>query len=406
MVTFANFMLRPFLAIYLYDKLDNNLLVAAMVVGLQPATSMVAGLYGGSLADRFGRKPLMVASLAIEAVTMIGFAFADSLLHFAVLTIINGVGASLFWPAASAQVSDVVPEEQRGEVFALLHTAVNVGAAMGPLIGVKVYQMNPAIAFFTCSLMMGLYCLLIIWKVPETLPKKDRTSSAVLQQTDGDDGENQAFSKQPKMVLREHKLLLAMTLLALPVSFLYSQVEIVLPQHLKTQYVDYLNVFAMLMTVNGIFVVCTQMLIAKYAEKFPAQRVILAAYLLLACVGVGYGWAPTFALLIVAEIFFTLGEMLYGPQIQKAVSVIAPEEYRGRYFSIFGSNWQLTGTFGPSLGALMFGVLGGGVWFSIVGAALLIAGFFQYGLVKKAMAYAEKCQSVTEEKLTDKQVVI
>lgn len=389
LTTFAGFMLRPFLAFYLYDRMDGNLLVAAMVISLQPLTSIVASVYAGGLADRYGRKPLMVAALVIESISMAGYIWAESLIAFASLTILNGIGAALFWPAASAQVTDVVPEEKRSEVFALLHTALNLGAAAGPLIGVTLYKINPAIAFGICSATLMIYCLLIMWKIPETLPKERRESGKQKG------GQPEDVSKAPKLRLREHTTLLWMTLAAIPVSLLYSQVEIILPQHLRTRFDDFLTVFATLMTINGVLVVCCQIAIARFADRFPPERIILAAYLLLGCVGFGYGWAPVFWLLVVAEAIFTIGEMLYGPQIQKAISVLAPAELRGRYFSIFGANWGITGTIGPSTGAVAFRNIGGAYWFSIVGLLLLIAGVFQYGLVKKAVRKSSSAPAET-----------
>ncbi|GED70320.1 MFS transporter [Brevibacillus reuszeri] len=379
LTTFAGFMLRPFLAFYLYDKMDGNLLVAAMVTSLQPLTSIVSGYFAGSLSDRYGRKPLMVAALLIEAISMAGYIWAESLFTFAALTVLNGIGASLFWPAASAQVTDVVPEEKRSEVFALLHTALNLGAAAGPLIGVTLYKINPAIAFGICSFMLFIYCLLILWKVPETLPVEMRERAK--QSTD--------TRTVNRMKLTEHTTLLWITLAAIPVSLLYSQVEIILPQHLRTKYDDFLTVFATLLTINGILVVCCQIAIAKFAERFAPHRVILFAYLFLACVGFGYGWAPGFLVLILAEVLFTIGEMLYGPQIQKAISVLAPEEYRGRYFAIFGANWGITGTIGPSVGAVAFRGIGGAFWFSILSLLLCVGGLLQTQLVKRAMQQAE-----------------
>ncbi|MDR9502882.1 MFS transporter [Brevibacillus agri] len=387
LTTFAGFMLRPFLAFYLYDRMDGNLLVAAMVTSLQPLTSIISGYFAGSLSDRYGRKPLMIAALAIEAISMAGYIWAESIFAFATLTVLNGIGASLFWPAASAQITDVVPEEKRSEVFALLHTALNLGAAAGPLIGVAIYKVNPAIAFGICSCMLFVYALLLFWKVPETLPDHIRAQASRSAKTD----------QAPRLKLAEHPTLIWMTLAAVPVSLLYSQVEIILPQHLRTQYTDFLSVFATLMTINGVLVVCCQIAIAKYAERFPAHWVILTAYLFLACVGFGYGWAPGFLILVLAEVLFTIDEMLYGPQIQKAISVMAPEEYRGRYFAIFGANWGITGTIGPSVGAVAFKGIGGALWFSILSLLLLVGGLFQYRFVKKATQTepAESVQSLS-----------
>ena len=378
LTSFAGFMIRPFLALYLYDKLDDNLFITTLIVGLQPLTGLIAGLYAGGLSDKYGRKPIMVAALLIEALTILGYIWADSLIAFALLTIVNGIGGSLFFPAANAQVADVVPEDRRAEVFALLHTALNLGAAMGPLFGVAIYKINPNIAFVFCSLMILVFCLLLAWKVPETLPKKMRVQGQAEQES--------SPQPAPKLRLREHKTLMWMMLASIPFCLLYSQVESILPQHLKTNFEDYLTTFATLMTVNGILVVVLQLVIAKYAERFPVQRVIFAAYLMLAVTAFGYGWGSSFALLLVAELFFTLGEMLNGPQIQKAISIMAPEEIRGRYFAIFFSSWGLTGSFGPLLGSLVFTNFGGQTWFSVIGVLLIIASFFQLRLVKKAVS--------------------
>ncbi|MFD2371213.1 MDR family MFS transporter [Brevibacillus sp. GCM10020057] len=386
LTTFAGFMLRPFLAFYLYDRLDNNLLLAAMVTSLQPLTSIIAGYFAGSLSDRYGRKPLMVAALLIEAVSMAGYIWAESLVAFALLTIVNGVGSSLFWPAASAQVTDIVPEEKRSEVFALLHTALNLGAAAGPLIGVSLYKINPGIAFGICALMLFVYCFLILWQIPETLPAEQRRRAA----------REPGSKPAPRLKWSEHQTLIWMTLAAVPVSLLYSQVEIILPQHLRTKFDDFLTVFATLITINGILVVCCQIVIAKLAERFPPHRVILIAYGFLACVGFGYGWAPGLLALIIAETMFTIGEMLYGPQIQKAISVMAPEEHRGRYFAVFGANWSITGTFGPSVGAVAFRGMGGAFWFSLLGVLLLAGGLCQSRFVRKAVNAASSKPAAEE----------
>ncbi|MGZ4111877.1 MAG: MFS transporter, partial [Tumebacillaceae bacterium] len=102
MTTMANFMVRPFLTLYLFSKLDGNLLLTTLIIGLQPATGLIAGLLAGEVADRYGRKPVMVLALLLEAFSVIGYIFADSVLTFALLTIVNGIGGTLFQPAAQA----------------------------------------------------------------------------------------------------------------------------------------------------------------------------------------------------------------------------------------------------------------------------------------------------------------
>ncbi|MGZ4031498.1 MAG: MDR family MFS transporter [Tumebacillaceae bacterium] len=377
MTTMANFMVRPFLTLYLFSKLDGNLLLTTLIIGLQPATGLIAGLLAGEVADRYGRKPVMVLALLLEAFSVIGYIFADSVLTFALLTIVNGIGGTLFQPAAQAQVTDVVPEERRSEVFALLHSALNLGVACGPLLGVVLYKISPTIGFVICASALLLFCLLVLWKIKETLPQEVRQQA--LQ------AKGQPKAKQHRLRFGEHKLVFGIVLAYLPFTLLYSQIESILPQHLKHNFTDYLSTYATILTINGTMVAICQLFIARFADRFPVHRVICAAFLIVACTAFGYGWSTSFLPLVISELFFTIGEMMNGPVIQKAVSIMAPTEMRGRYFAIFGAGWGISGMIGPILGALAFTHLGGAYWFSIIGLLLVVAAFIQRKLLRAAI---------------------
>lgn len=373
----SSFMIRPFLALYLYDKLEGDLLITTLIVALQPGSSIIASLYAGGLSDRFGRKPLMLASLIISVFSLVGFALVESLLLFAVLSIINGIGNSLYGPAANAQIADMVPEEKRAEVFALMHTFLNVGVAIGPALGVMMYNMNPSYVFLFSAALAMIFALLILTKIPETLPEEVREKMRNKSGT--------AKQPRPKLRFREHKMLWWLTLGILPFTFMYSQAEIILPQHLKTNFTNYIETFALLMTFNGILVMCFQILTARFAEKYPMQRIMLYGLLLCSVTALGYGWAGTLALLLLSELIFTFGEMLFMPQAQKAVSTLAPVEFRARYFSIYGLNWSLTRTFGPFLGAIGFGHLGGAYWFTVIAVLLMASAVFMHRLISRSV---------------------
>ncbi|ARU63727.1 MFS transporter [Tumebacillus avium] len=373
----SSFMIRPFLALYLYDKLEGDLLITTLIVALQPGSSIIASLYAGGLSDRFGRKPLMLASLLISVFSLVGFALVESLLLFAVLSIINGIGNSLYGPAANAQIADMVPEEKRAEVFALMHTFLNVGVAIGPALGVMMYNMNPSYVFLFSAALAMIFALLILTKIPETLPEEVREKMRNKSGT--------AKQPRPKLRFREHKMLWWLTLGILPFTFMYSQAEIILPQHLKTNFTNYIETFALLMTFNGILVMCFQILTARFAEKYPMQRVMLYGLMLCSVTALGYGWAGTLALLLLSEMIFTFGEMLFMPQAQKAISTLAPVEFRARYFSIYGLNWSLTRTFGPFLGAIGFGHLGGSYWFTVIAVLLMASAVFMHRLISRSV---------------------
>ncbi|MET3291657.1 UNVERIFIED_CONTAM: MFS family permease [Brevibacillus sp. OAP136] len=375
----TGFMLRPFLVLYLYDKLGGSVLLPMIVIGLQPLIGMLVGWWGGGWTDRFGRKPLMMAALIIQALSMAGMGFAESVWQFAALAIMNGLGMSLFFPAANAQVTDVVPEEKRAEVFALLHTALNVGSAVGPMLGMLVFKQNPTLVFGIASAAFLAYAIILWRNVPETLP-------VVTDQATG----NQA--KPSKLVLSEHRPLLWFTVLAVPISLLYAQMESVFPLHLRNQTADYQTIFATLMSINGTSVILFQMWIVRWTQNASSMKIILISYMLLAVVAVGYGFAPFFGLLVAVELLFTLAEMLVGPHMQKVVSSMAPQEMRGRYFSIYGMSWQIARAIGPSMGGLLFTHYGGQVAFSVFSALLLVAGVAQYALLRSILAKSAKTE--------------
>jgi MFS family permease len=364
LTSLAGFMMRPYLVYYLYDKLDGSIFLSMLIIGLQPLCGIFVNLYAGSLSDRYGRKPMMLAALIIQAFAIGGYMFASHVWEFAVISIINGIGHAMYGPAANAQITDVVPQEKRAEVFALLHTALNMGSAFGPLLGLLLFTWNPTIIFLTCSVALLAYAGLVVWKVPETMPEKSAS-------------ELELFKTKPKIKLRDHKPLLWITLLAMPVSLLYAQVESTFPLHLQHQFENYKTVFATIITFNGCVVIALQIWIAKRTEHVSAYLVVAASYLLFAIVSLGYGFVPFFAILLFVEFLFTIGEMLNGPHIQKVISVIAPEEHRGWYFSVFGMNWQLSRAIGPILGGLLFSHFGGKVMFAVLAAIILLAGIAQ-----------------------------
>lgn len=93
-----------------------------------------------------------------------------------------------------------------------------------------------------------------------------------------------------------------------------------------------------------------------------------------------------FAILVLVEIVFTIGEMMNGPNIQKAVSLMAPAEMRGRYFSIFSLSWQVSRGIGPLLGGLVLEHYSGEALFAGLGVLLLFSGLAQQRLIRKVQS--------------------
>ncbi len=89
----------------------------------------------GWLADRWGRKPMLVGSLLGQAIlSLVYLAVTDPIL-FVILRFVEGMVAATFLPSARALIADAVPDEKRGESYGIFSAFFNAGFLLGPAVG-------------------------------------------------------------------------------------------------------------------------------------------------------------------------------------------------------------------------------------------------------------------------------
>lgn len=384
----AQSMMYPFLVLYLSNKMNGSVLEATAVVGLESVAGFLINFYFGGISDRFGRKPIMMLSLFVQGLALTGFVFADSLWQFAILITMLGAGAYMFFPAADAQVADLVPQEQRAEVYAFLNTAVSIGLTIGPVIGLVVFTKTPAIGFGFFAAISFLYLFLVWWKIRETLPERNGSGT-------GAGNVPNRVALQQKFKLRGHMPLVWFTLLAVPISTMTAQTWSTLPLHLKAHFADYNMMVTVTMTLGSIFSVLLQLWLGKRTEHFKPQNVIFVAYLLFATGAVGLGWAPNLVVLVLFYLVLCLGSMLVQTHFNKMISVWAPVDMRGRYFSIFGLHWRISEMFGPFAGGLMLTYWNGQAMFAVFAGLLVFGALMQRRLIRQIQAKQVATATVT-----------
>jgi DHA1 family tetracycline resistance protein-like MFS transporter len=89
----------------------------------------------GWLADRWGRKPVLMAGLLVQAVLSLAYLAVTDPLLFVVLRLVEGVASAAVLPSARAVVADVVKPEQRGEAYGIFGAFFNAGFLIGPAAG-------------------------------------------------------------------------------------------------------------------------------------------------------------------------------------------------------------------------------------------------------------------------------
>ena len=106
----------------------------------------------GSLGDRFGRRPVLLFSLAALSIDYFLMALAPTLLWLFIGRLIAGIASST-WAIAYAYVTDITPPENRAQRFGMIGAAFGGGFILGPVIGGFLGEFGPRIPFFAAALL-------------------------------------------------------------------------------------------------------------------------------------------------------------------------------------------------------------------------------------------------------------
>jgi len=116
----------------------------------------------GTLADRFGRKPLMVLGLAMAAISSFIVPFLTSVVGFAVLWALQALCYAAGDPAEQALVADLTGGDQRGRAYGIYAMAADLGATIGPLGGAWLYvRVGASMPFYANGLILAACAVLL-----------------------------------------------------------------------------------------------------------------------------------------------------------------------------------------------------------------------------------------------------
>src|SRR5690348_11641385 len=121
----------------------------------------------GSLSDRFGRKPIIIVSLLVEAFSLALTGFAGSFVVLLIARFIGGIGASNIG-SAQAVVADVTPPEGRARGMGMIGAAIGLGFVIGPALGGLLASFGPTVPFWAAMIVALANALLVLRFLPET----------------------------------------------------------------------------------------------------------------------------------------------------------------------------------------------------------------------------------------------
>ena len=158
----------PILPLYAERFTENTTLVGLLVAAFSLMQLVFAPVLG-RLSDRFGRKPVLIASLLGTALGSLLMGVAGSLWLLFLGRIVDGVSGSSI-SVAQAAVVDVAPADQRARLLGLLSAAFGVGFIAGPALGGLAALGGPKLPFLVAGSIAFVNALVALRRLPETNP--------------------------------------------------------------------------------------------------------------------------------------------------------------------------------------------------------------------------------------------
>jgi len=267
-------MIMPELPGYLEKMGASHLL--GYIIGLFTLGAFVSRFFSGRIADRAGRKVVMVFGTSVTAIA--GFVYvivgqipegAVAIWFFLILRFLHGLSTGFRPTGTSAFLTDIMPKERRGEALGYLGVAGNAGMAGGPAIGSILAVELGYDYMFIASSVLGVVALLITLKLPESLPNPRKVSKEDLNVFKGGIIEKSVW---PAAVY------------LLPVSFAFGVFLTITPDFVEDLGYKYKGVFNTIIVVASI---AMRFIAGKASDKYGREPLlIIGGFLLLIGMGV------------------------------------------------------------------------------------------------------------------------
>lgn len=336
-----------------------NGLFVALWAGMQFLCSPVIG----SLSDRYGRRPVILVSVAGLALDYVLMALAPNLWWLAVGRILAGVTSSSF-TSTFAYMADITPPEGRAKGYGLIGAAFSAGFVAGPLIGGVLGEVSLRAPFWAAAGLSGLAFLYGLVVLPESLEPAKRMAFSW--------GRANPFGAL--RLLRSHPELSSLAVVNFLLYFAHHLFSAVFVLYAGARYGwGAWEVGALLALVGLLDMGVQGMLVGPVVKRLGDGRTMVIG-LAFGAIGIGaMGLAPTGWLFVAAM----LPNALWGlamPTIQSLMTRRVSESEQGQLQGANNSVGAIAGILSPLFfGAVYSASVGGNPFFPWIGTSFLMA---------------------------------
>ena len=360
----------PFMALYIEElgvKGDMVEWYAGLSVAISALASALVSPIWGRLADRYGRKPMMIRASMVMTFTMGGLALVPNVFWLLFLRTLNGLFAG-YVPNATALIASQVPQNRSGYALGTLSTGLTAGVLIGPLLGGTLSEaFGMRGTFLLVGLILFICCLLTIFGLRENFQPVEKGEMMTL---------SQVFAKIPSKSM----------LIGLFVTSMIIQISAQSIAPMLALYIRYLGQRENILFYSGLIVsamgfssLLSTPYLGKLGDRIGNHRLLLMGLFYSFLLYFLCGFAGSALQLGILRFAYGFGVGALMPSVNSLLTKMTPKEGISRIFSFNQSFSYIGQVLGPFVGSAVATGLGYRWVFFVT--AMIVSGNFVWSLI-------------------------
>jgi DHA1 family multidrug resistance protein-like MFS transporter len=344
-------------------------------------TMMIAAPIWGIVADRYGRKPMVVRAMTCGFVLATLSSFAQHPWHVLILRMLEGATIGTV-SASVAFVASSVPKERLGFSLGLMQMAVFSGASIGPLVGGYLADLlGYRHTLWVSGALLGLGALVAL-----IFAREDFVPQAATQ------AKRPGFFATTRMHLHNRLLLvlIAVPMLEQTANQSVSPIVPLFVQNLISAGKNPASITGLMLGLGGVAGAISAIFFGRLSDKSNPKYILLTCLLIGGCAYFPQGLAPTVIVLIAARLVFGLTTGGVGPTTNALLAEITPAEQRGSVYGLLSASTAAGGLIGPLGASTLAAATSLRLPFFLTGTMLLLTAVWVWRVVPLSIAEAAR----------------
>ena len=339
----------PFMPIFVEQlgiEGDQVAFYAGLAISVSAVSAALVSPIWGILADKYGRKLMMIRAGLAMTITMGGLAFVPNIYWLLFLRLLNGVFTG-FVPNATALIASQVPKDKSGAALGTLSTGVVAGTLTGPFVGGFIAEIfGIRNVFLLVGSFLFLAAILTIFFIKEDFQPVAKEKAIPTKEV---------FSS-----FKYPRLLVNLFLTSFVIQFSAQSIGPILALYVRDlgQTENLLFVSGLIVSSMGFSSMMSAGILGKLGDKVGNHRLLVAAQIYSVIIYLLCAHATSPLQLGLYRFLFGLGTGALIPGVNALLSKMTPKSGISRIFAFNQVFFYLGGVIGPMAGSAVAGYLG------------------------------------------------